>query len=93
MNPNYVQVVNSIWNGSRFVKRKRAAHLVSAGRACWVGECQLRLLTSHPKNMEAAARAAEGYHTPRSANFEELVNLPFTNPTHAFRELMTRRHR
>ena len=52
-----VKVVNAVWNGRGLLKRKVAEYYVAEGRAEWVGEGQLRLVLSHPKNM-AAARAA-----------------------------------
>ena len=52
-----VRVVNPVWNGKGFVKRKVADYYVSEGRAEWVGADQLRLVGSHSKNKEAAQRA------------------------------------
>ena len=59
-NPNYVRVVNPVSNGTGIFRRKKAEHYVSQGRAQWTGPDQLRLVMTHPKNIEAA-RGAFGY--------------------------------
>jgi hypothetical protein len=58
-NPNYVRVLSPVSNGTGIFKREKAEHYVKKGRAEWVGDdqLQLRLLMSHPKNVEAARRA------------------------------------
>jgi hypothetical protein len=53
-----IKVINSVWNGTGMIKRKVADFYVAEGRAVFVGEGQLRLIESHPKNQAAAARAA-----------------------------------
>jgi len=65
-NPNYVRVLNPVTNGTGIFKRKKAEHYVKKGRAEWVddNQLQLRLIMSHPKNIDAAGRAcslARGY--------------------------------
>jgi len=52
-----VKVVNPVWNGRGLLKRKVAEYYVSERRAEWVGPDQLRLISSHPQNVAAAARA------------------------------------
>ena len=70
-NPNYVRVLNPVSNGTAIFNRKKAEHYVKKGRAEWVGDnqLQLRLVMSHPKNIDAAhcARAlALGYDSIES---------------------------
>lgn len=62
-----VKVVNSVWNGPGVIKRKVAEYYVAEGRAEWVGERQIRLIESHPKNLAAAERA--GAWCPEEAGF------------------------
>jgi hypothetical protein len=59
-----VQVVNAVWNGSGFIKRKVANHYVADKRAAFLDtDCkQLVLDMQHPANVAAAKRAAFGYN-------------------------------
>ena len=62
VNPNYVRVVNPIWNGPGVFDRKKAAHYVKEGRAKWVGSDQIQLVAVHSLNIaakEGIAAAAE----------------------------------
>jgi hypothetical protein len=52
-----IQVVNSVTNDQGFVRRKDAEFFVKEKRAEWVGQEQIRLIMSHPKNQAAAKRA------------------------------------
>jgi hypothetical protein len=70
-----VQVVNSVWNGSGYIKRKVADYYAGEGRAEWIGSGQLRLVMSHPKNIAAAERAAKAY---TSATFNGDGRRPST---------------
>jgi hypothetical protein len=58
-----VQIVNSVRNGSDWLRRKDADYYVRTGRAIWVADTQIRLTAHHPKNIEAGAAAAFGYDT------------------------------
>ena len=84
---SYVRVVNAPWNGSGFIKRKKAEFYVTAGRAVFVGSArdphrdeiidQLRLRESHPDNVRAAKTAALGYNgIRRTMTIEELAHIP-----------------
>lgn len=76
-----VKVVNPAWNGSGYIKRKTANFYVAEGRAIFVGEDQLRLIESHPKNRAASWRAAAGYErVHRMMTLEELAHLPVVRP-------------
>ena len=80
-----VKVVNSIWNGAGLIRRKKAEHFVSTGRAEWVGANQLRMIMSHPKNVSAGARAAAGYNdVDRTMTLKELQRIPMVNPRIAY---------
>ena len=57
----YVKVVNPVWNGAGWLKRKVADFYVTEGRAVYVNPGQLKLVESHKKNLAAKARAAVGY--------------------------------
>jgi hypothetical protein len=92
---SHVRVVNSPWNGSGFIKRKKADLYVMKGRAVFVGRVrhpdrdelieQLRLIESHPENIRAAARAAAGYEAiNRTMTLEELAHLPVMRPSIAY---------
>ena len=73
----YVKVVNSVWNGSGCIKRKVAEYYVEERRAEWVGDDQLRLIESHPKNRAAARRATRGYeNVARVMTTAEMKHLP-----------------
>src|SRR5687767_5904444 len=83
----YVRVVNAAWNGSGYVKRKKADKYVKEGRAVFIGSVhhpdrnemidQLRLIESHPENIRAAASAAAGYEAiKRTMTLEELKHIP-----------------
>ena len=76
-----VKVVNPAWNGSGYIRRKTANFYVAEGRAVFVGEDQLRLIESHPKNRAASWRAAAGYErVDRMMTLEELAHLPVVRP-------------
>ena len=68
----HVLVTNPVWNtGSGYIKRKVANFFVAEGRAKWVGESQLRLIESHPKNRAAKFRAEHAY-----LSFERQMTEP-----------------
>jgi hypothetical protein len=90
-----VRVVNAAWNGSGYIKRKKAEFYVKEGRAVFVGSArhpdrdemidQLRLIDSHPDNIKAAATAALGYEAIRRAmTIEELSHIPMVRPRIAY---------
>jgi hypothetical protein len=58
-----VRVVNAVWNGSGFIKRKVADHYVAEKRGVFVDDqlSQLRLDMTHPANIAAAKRAGDAY--------------------------------
>src|ERR1039458_3857447 len=87
----HVRVVNPVWNGSGFIKRKVATFYLKEGSAVLVGRVQhpdrdemidqLRLLEAHPKNIRAAAEAAKGYQEiERTMTLDELQHLPMMRP-------------
>jgi len=81
----YVRVVNPVWNGSGYIKRKKAEHYVRTGRGCFVALDQLRLNESHPDNIAAASRAAAGYEgVDRLMTVDELAHLPMARPQVAY---------
>ena len=59
----YVRVVNSVWNGSGFVKRKVADRYVAQQRGAFVDDDRHQLLLdmTHPTNIAAAKQASDGY--------------------------------
>ena len=59
----YVRVVNSVWNGSGFIKRKVADHYVAQKRGAFVDtdRNQLLLDMTHQANIAAAELASIGY--------------------------------
>jgi len=74
-----VQVVNSVWNGSDFISRKKADWLVSEGRALFLSSDQLRL-TDDSRNRAAATRASEAYEAARiRITAEHLRHLSVCN--------------
>jgi hypothetical protein len=80
-NSVHVKVVNPVWNGSGYIKRKMANYYVAEGRAEFVGENQLRLIESHPSNKAASWRAAAGYQrVDRIMTRDELAHLPVVRP-------------
>ena len=80
-----VKVVNSIWNGTGLIRRKKAEYLVSVGRAEWVGPEQVRMVVAHPENRGAASNAAAGYEAiTRTMTLKELAHLPIANPRMAY---------
>lgn len=90
----HVKVVNPVWNGSGYVKRKIANFYVAEGRAVFIGDNQLRLITSHPKNKSASWRAAAGYERiHRTMTRAELRHLPVVRPQILLREGSTRPRR
>jgi len=92
---SHVRVVNSPWNGSGFIKRKKADRYVKDGRAVFVGTDQLRLIESHQKNLAAATRAGAGYEAiERTMTLEELKHLPVMRPRIAYtdRSIPATRH-
>jgi len=87
--------VNAPWNGSGYIKRKKAEFYVKEGRAVFVGTSrhpdrnemidQVRLIDSHPDNIKAAATAALGYETiRRNMTLDELRHLPMVRPQMAY---------
>jgi hypothetical protein len=81
----YVRVVNSAWNGSGYIKRKKADRYVKEGRAVFVETDQLRLIESEPRNIAAAAKAAAGYEDiERTMTLDELKHLPVMRPHIAY---------
>lgn len=60
-----VKIVNSVSNGSGYIRRRDAELFLAQGRAVHVGKFaghdHLRLLKAHPQNHAAAACAAGGY--------------------------------
>lgn len=90
-----VKVINSPWNGDGLIRRKKAEHYVSVGRAEWVSADQVRMIGSHPQNSTAASRAAEGYQSvTRTMTLEELAHVPLVNPRIAYtnRSIPASRH-
>jgi hypothetical protein len=82
---SHVRVVNAVWNGSGFIKRKKADRFVKEGRAVFVGTDQLRLIESDPRNLAAAAKAAAGYVAiRRTMTLQELKHLPVMRPRIAY---------
>ena len=80
----YVRVVNAAWNGSGYIKRKKADHYVKEARAVFVAPDQLRLIPSHPANLAAASSAASGYESiTRTMTLAEMANLPMMRPSRA----------
>jgi hypothetical protein len=84
---SHVRVVNAPWNGSGYIKRKKAEFYVKEGRAVYVGSArhpdrdemveQLRLLDSHPDNIQAAVTSAVGYEAiERTMTLNELRRIP-----------------
>jgi hypothetical protein len=59
----YVRVVNPVWNGSGFIKRKKADFYVKQKRGTFLNpECnQLLLDMTHPENIAASESASIGY--------------------------------
>jgi hypothetical protein len=77
----HVKVLNAVWNGSGYIKRKTANFYVAEGRAVFAGEDQLRLIESHPKNRAASWKAATGYErVHRMMTLSELAHLPVVRP-------------
>lgn len=86
----WVKVVNPVWNGSGFIKRKAAAFYIAEGRAELVGTIAgrdgnpqdlIRLIPSHPKNQAAARRSAQGYEAVRRMmTTAEMTHLPLVRP-------------
>jgi hypothetical protein len=73
----HVKIVNSVFNGSGYLKRKVAEYYVAEGRAEFVADDQLRLIESHPKNRAAARRATWGYeNVTRVMTIAEMKHLP-----------------
>ena len=88
---SHIRVVNSPWNGSGFIKRKKADRFVKEGRAVFVGTDQIRLMESHPKNLAAATKAAAGYEgVDRTMTLEELKHLPLMRPHIAYTDRSVR---
>ena len=59
----YVRVVNAVWNGSGFIKRKVADHYVTQKRGAFLNDAcnQMLLDMQHPANIAAAEHASVGY--------------------------------
>lgn len=92
---SYVRVVNAPWNGSGYIKRKKAEFYLREGRAVLAGSArhpdrdqmidQLRLIASHPDNVRAAKTAAVGYKAiRRTMTVEELAHIPMVRPQIAY---------
>jgi hypothetical protein len=92
---SHVRVIDAPWNGSGYIKRKKAEFLVKEGRAVFVGSArhperdemidQLRLNNSHPDNIRAARTAAFGYEAvQRTMTIEELPHIPMIRPMMAY---------
>jgi hypothetical protein len=92
---SHVRVVNAPWNGSGYIKRKKAEFYLKEGRAVLVGSArhpdrdqmidQLRLIDSHPDNVRAAKTAAVGYKAVRrTMTIEELAHIPMMRPQIAY---------
>jgi hypothetical protein len=92
---SHVRVVNPVWNGSGFIRRKKADFYVKGGRAVFVGSVrhpdrdemidQLRLIESHPDNVRAATTAAAGYEAiTRTMSLGELAHIPVMRPQIAY---------
>jgi hypothetical protein len=92
---SYVRVVNAPWNGSGFIKRKKAEFYLKEGRAILAGSARdlnrdqmidlLRLIDSHPDNVRAAQTAAVGYQAiRRTMTIEELAHIPMMRPQVAY---------
>ena len=90
-----MRVVNAVWNGSGYIKRKKADFYVKEGRAVFVGSVrhpdrdemidQLRLIESHPDNVRAATTAATGYESiTRTMSLAELAHIPLMRPQIAY---------
>jgi hypothetical protein len=78
----YVRVVNAAWNGSGYIKRKKADYYVKGGRAFFVCPDQLRLIQSHTANLAAASAAAAGYESiMRTMTLDELAHIPIMRPS------------
>ena len=89
-----VKVVNPVWNGSGYIERKTANFYVAEGRAVFVGDDQLRLIASHPKNKAASWRAATGYERiQRTMTRAELRHLPVVRPEILLTDRSTRARR
>ena len=79
--PGHIKVVNSVWNGSGYIRRKTALYYVMQGRAEFLADGQLRLIEAHPKNRAAAHRAAKGYEdVRRPMTLDEMAHLPIIKP-------------
>jgi hypothetical protein len=75
--PAHIKVVNSVWNGSGYIRRKTALYYVMQGRAEFLADGQLRLIKTHPRNRAAAHRAAKGYEdVHRPMTVDEMAHLP-----------------
>lgn len=91
---SHVKVVNPVWNGSGYIKRKTANFYAAEGRAEFVGEDQLRLINSHPKNRAASWKAATGYErVHRVMTRAELAHLPVVRPAILLTDRSTRARR
>lgn len=75
-----VKVVNPVWNGNGIIKRKVADYYVSEGRAEWIGEDQLRLVATHPKNQVAAERASAWWRENNPATAGRAPAVKFILP-------------
>jgi len=60
----YVRVLNAVWNGSGYIKRKVANRYIGEKRGHFLDNActQMLLDMKHPANMAAAVRASVGYH-------------------------------
>ena len=89
----YVKVVNPVWNGHGYIKRKLANRYAAEGRGTFVDDeqNQLRLDLSHPKNRAAAAKAADGYRLDRMLSKDEIAHVPVVRAGIALRDALTKR--
>ena len=68
-----VRIVNSVSNGSGYIRRREVDHWIASGRAVWIGPNDIRLIESHKANLTAKTESAKGYDEV------EWSRLPF-NP-------------
>ena len=78
---SYVKVVNSVWNGSGYITRKKANQYVKLGRGEFVGEEQFRLKEDNEANKAARSRAAIVYESlRRPMTLKEQRHIAIVNP-------------
>jgi hypothetical protein len=101
-NPNYVKVVNPVWNGKGLISRAKADRYILEGRGSYTSDSRdyFCLNVSHPRNAEAKERAriAEA-ETERGCQWpegkvvsrRELLNIGVVCPAKAITENITKR--